>query len=134
MARNTVYLIDQLGHFHLDLHTILIGVDAVGGLNRQLPDPVQNILGFLKVTFSSLDKRHTVLYIPFGLIQPPDLAPHLLGDRQTGSIISRPVYTLPGAEPFNTSRYVGIGNTQGTVGVQGAHVMIYNQIITLLAF
>ena len=36
-----VHLVDQLGDFHLDLHPVLGGVDPVGGLHRELAQPLR---------------------------------------------------------------------------------------------
>jgi hypothetical protein len=44
MFRNPVDLVDQGGNFHLDHHPVFTGVDSVGGLYRQFPDPVEDLL------------------------------------------------------------------------------------------
>jgi hypothetical protein len=78
---------------------------------------MQDILGFLKVTLSSLDKRYTVLNITLRLIQPPDLAPHFFGNRESGSVITCPVNPLAGAEPFNALCHIGLRYPKAAIGV-----------------
>ena len=40
---DSVHLIDQGGDLHLDLHPVLVGVDAVGGLDSQLAYALQDV-------------------------------------------------------------------------------------------
>ncbi|MCK7577241.1 MAG: hypothetical protein MZV65_16320 [Chromatiales bacterium] len=43
-----VDLVDELGDLDLDLHAVLVGVDAVRRLYGQLADAVQDVLRFLR--------------------------------------------------------------------------------------
>ena len=46
---DAVHLVDQLRHLDLDLHAVLVGVDAVGRLHRQLAQPLHDVLALLQV-------------------------------------------------------------------------------------
>jgi hypothetical protein len=80
---NAVEFINQLRNFDLDLHSVFSGINSVGSLNGQFPDPVKNICSFLQIAFGCLDKRNSILDVSFSLIQTADLASQFLGYGQS---------------------------------------------------
>jgi hypothetical protein len=76
---DSINFIDELGYLHLNLHPVFRRVRAVGRLDRQLSQAMENVLCFLKVSFGCLYERYCILYIPFRLIETPDLRSQFLG-------------------------------------------------------
>src|SRR5690606_29107563 len=70
----------ELVNLLLDLGAVVIGVSVIGSLNGELPHPLQDCMRLLECPLSCLDQRDTILGVPNGLPQTPDLATHLLRD------------------------------------------------------
>jgi len=131
VGRDAVDFVDQLGYFHLDLLAVFRAVDAVSGLYGQFADAVQDVLGFLKVSFSGLDERNAVLDVPFRLVQPTDLTAHFFGHGQTGSVVAGFVDSHAGRQFFDIGFDVRGFAAQRPVGVHSAHVVIDDHMTLL---
>ena len=90
VRRDPVDLVHQLGDLDLYLHPVFLRVDPVRRLDRQLADPVHDVLRFRQVPFGRLDEGHRVLDVPARLVEPADLRAELLRHRQTGRIVACP--------------------------------------------
>ncbi len=67
VAGDAVHLVDQRGDLHLDLHAVLVGVDAVGRLHRELAQPLDDVLRLLEVALGGLDEGDAVGGVRAGL-------------------------------------------------------------------
>ncbi len=92
---DAVHLVDQGGDLHLDLHAVLVGVDAVGRLHRELAQPLDDVLALLEVALRGLDEGDAVGGVGAGLAQAADLAAHLLRDGQARGVVARAGDPLP---------------------------------------
>ena len=73
MRGDPVDLVYELRYFNLDLHPVLIGVDAVGRLYSELSEAMQYIVGFSEVSLRCLYKGDRIFDIAFRLVQTTDL-------------------------------------------------------------
>jgi hypothetical protein len=98
MRGDPVDLVHQLRDLHLDLHPVLVGVDAIGGLYRQFAEAMQDIVRFGQIPFGGLNEGDRVLYVASRLVQAPDLGSELLRYGQTRGIVASPVDSHPRGE------------------------------------
>jgi hypothetical protein len=131
MRSDTVDLVNKLRDFDLDLHSIFGRINTVRGLNRQFSDPVQNILGFLQITFGGLNERYAVLYVPCSLIQAADLTAHFLTYRQSGRVVAGPVDPQSAGKFLHGLHCLPIDDTELPIRINGAHVVINNHVPSL---
>ena len=131
MGGDSVDLVDQGGDLHLDLHPVLVGVDAVGGLDSQLPKALQDVLGLLEIALCGLDEGNAVQGVLLRPLESPDLGAHLLGYGQTGGVV-------PGAvDPHSGGQLLHVlVDCPGvplflTVGKDGTHVVVDDHSILL---
>jgi hypothetical protein len=124
MARDPVDLVHKGRDLDLDLHAVFLRVDAVGGLDRELAEPLQDILALLEVTFGCLDEGDAVGGVARGLVQAADLGPHLFGNGEAGCVIARSVDAQSGTELFHVAGDPIVGDSKLPVGEHGAEIVI----------
>ena len=66
-----------------------------------------------------------------GLIEAANLAAELLGDREPGSVVARPVDALAGAELLDVLRDVGARVAERAIREHRAHVVVDNHVTLL---
>ena len=112
------------GNLDLDLHPVLVGVDAVGRLHGQLAQPLHDVLALLQVAFRGLDEGDAVRRVLAGLAQAADLAAHLLGHGEARGVVAGAGDRMP-EESFSMFLSSGqVVDLQLPVGEHRAHVVI----------
>jgi hypothetical protein len=116
MAGYAVYLVHQLRHLDLDLHAVFGAVYAVGGLHSQLAEPLDDVLGFLKEAFGSLDERDAVLGVFARPLEAANLGAHLFRYGESGSVVAGAVDPQPEASfsMFLSTLPLGLQTTAAT--------------------
>jgi len=126
LRRDTVNLVDQRRNLDLDKLPVLLGVDAVGGLNREHPNPLEDRRCLVQVAFRGLHEGHAVLGVALGLAKSHDLGPHLFGNRKARCVVAGSVDAHAGRELFHRTVHVPVLELKHPVRVDGAHVVIDN--------
>ena len=96
----------------------LVVVGAVGGLGGQVVHAVEHVLDLLHGALSGLDQGDAVLDILGGGLQTGDLGAHLLGNGQTGGVVTGAVDLVAGGQLLQVP---GQGLGVGVVVAVGVH-------------
>jgi hypothetical protein len=124
MGGDPVDLIHKLRHFNLDLHPVLIGVDAIGGLYSELSEAMQDIMGFSEVSLRCLYKGDRIFDIAFRLVQTTDLRSELLGYGQAGGVVASSIDPQARGELLDIPVHLPVLELEDAAGILRAHVMI----------
>ena len=101
------------GDFLLEVQTVdLVVVGAVSGLGSQRVHAVEHVVNFLQSALSGLNEGYAVLDVLVGGLQTGDLSAHLLGNSQTGGVVTGAVDLVAGGQLLQV-----LGQGGGVVGV-----------------
>ena len=120
----------ELIDFLLEVGTVnVVVISAVGGLGGQVDHAVEHVLDFLHSTFSGLHQGDAVLDVLGSGVQTGDLCAHLLGNGQTGGVVTGAVDLVAGRQLLQVLGDGGGVDVVVAVGVHRRNVVLNTHFI-----
>jgi hypothetical protein len=79
--------VPEAGELLLQGVAVLAGDGAVGSLDRQFPQPDQDVVDLFQGTLARLGQGDAIVGVALGLVEGADLCAETLGNRKPGSVI-----------------------------------------------
>nr|GEU28498.1 hypothetical protein [Tanacetum cinerariifolium] len=121
---HAVQFFRQGGYLVLDRFAIRFRVGAVGGLNCQFANTLQQIASGAQATLSRLSQRDAVVGVTCGLLVTADLRREALGNCQTGGVVLGAVNTQAGGQTLQRGRQISLRAAQVTLRIQRLDVAV----------